>query len=142
MRGPENLFELHDYSNYRSSDYMSSTVTHTNDHVKMRISALVAVRILLFSHVSMIMFYSTPQTYTCLYKDCRYPISKQSEHKGEGVKQFVFRLRTKCMTSYLFMYSIFFSGYAVRRKENHLFLINKSNLCLVLKICLMFDIYY
>ena len=23
---PENLFELHDYSNYRSSDYMSSTV--------------------------------------------------------------------------------------------------------------------
>ena len=26
LRGPRNLFELHDYSNYRSSDYMSSTV--------------------------------------------------------------------------------------------------------------------
>ena len=26
LRGPRNLSELHDYSNYRSSDYMSSTV--------------------------------------------------------------------------------------------------------------------
>ena len=26
LRGPRNLLELHDYSNYRSSDYMSSTV--------------------------------------------------------------------------------------------------------------------
>ena len=26
LRRPENLFELHDYSNYRSLDYMSSTV--------------------------------------------------------------------------------------------------------------------
>ena len=26
LRGPRNLFGLHDYSNYRSSDYMSSTV--------------------------------------------------------------------------------------------------------------------
>ena len=26
LRGSRNLFELHDYSNYRSSDYMSSTV--------------------------------------------------------------------------------------------------------------------
>ena len=25
-RGPRNFFELHDYSNYRRSDYMSSTV--------------------------------------------------------------------------------------------------------------------
>ena len=32
LRGPRNLFELHDYSSYRSSDYMSSTVAMCTEY--------------------------------------------------------------------------------------------------------------